>query len=305
MSQSSKPCLDPLSDVLDVLGARVTRRTRMEAAGRWALAFSSIDRLKFVALLQGEMWMLVPGHPPQPMRTGDVCLLGPVEYVVASDPSETPIDGHSLYDGSGNDAVTLGGNDTIALGGSVTFQGAGAEFLLDMLPGFMFVPQGASESGSIATILALISSEIEREAMGGGIVSARLADVLMIEAMRAFSACAKPTELGWLGALRDRRIGRALAALHEDVAHAWSVAELAGVAGMSRAAFSAEFARCTGKPPLTYLRSWRLAIARAALAGGETTVSDVACRVGYTSQSAFSQAFRRAFGSSPRADRTA
>ncbi|MFD0388136.1 cupin domain-containing protein [Tistrella bauzanensis] len=63
LSQSSKIPRDPLSDVLDVLGARVTRRTRIAAAGRWALAFPAIDRLKFVALLRGSHWMLVPGLP--------------------------------------------------------------------------------------------------------------------------------------------------------------------------------------------------------------------------------------------------
>jgi hypothetical protein len=95
--QSSKITVDPLSDVLSVLGARVTRRTRMEASGRWAFAFPSIDRLKFVALLRGDQWMLLPGCAPQLMNQGDVCLLGRTAYAVASHPAETPIDGRPLY----------------------------------------------------------------------------------------------------------------------------------------------------------------------------------------------------------------
>ena len=74
---------------------------------------------------------------------------------------------------------------------------------------------------------------------------------------------------------------------------------LAGVTGMSRAAFFAEFARCVGQPPLTYLRSWRLTLARAALARGEGTVAVVANSVGYGSQSAFAHAYRRVFGVPP------
>lgn len=96
MNLSSSSKLDPLSDVLGVLGARITRCTRMEAAGRWALAFPAIDRLKFVAILRGSAWMVCPGSEPQLLRKGDVCLIGRTAYVVASHPAETPIDGQAF-----------------------------------------------------------------------------------------------------------------------------------------------------------------------------------------------------------------
>ncbi len=137
--------------------------------------------------------------------------------------------------------------------------------------------------------------------IGSEIVSARLADVLLVEAIRAYAGCVDAAEIGWLGALSDARLGRALRAIHDDVAQPWTVASLAGVAGMSRAAFSAEFTRRVGQPPLTYLRAWRLTLARAALAHGDATVADIARRIGYTSQSAFGHAFRRAFGAPPKA----
>ncbi|WP_107991824.1 AraC family transcriptional regulator [Breoghania corrubedonensis] len=302
MSRSSSSPLDPLSNVLDVLGARVTRQTRIEAAGQWALSFPGIDRLKFVALLRGESWLLIPGHAPQPMQAGDVCLIGRTEYAVASDPALTPIDGRSLYDGPGRDVARINGDETIGIGGTVSFSGANADFLLGMLPDCMIVPRRSSTSGAIATVLTLMSNEIERDTIGHEIVSARLADVLLVEAIRAYVSHVGPTEMGWLGALLDPRIGRALRALHGDVAHPWTVAELAGVAGMSRAAFAAEFTHRIGLPPLSYLRSWRLTIARTALMHGDATVADIANTVGYRSQSAFSQAFRRTFGTSPKDD---
>ncbi|WP_064123666.1 AraC family transcriptional regulator [Halotalea alkalilenta] len=291
---------DPLSDIFDVLGARVTRRTRMEAAGQWALAFPAVDRLKFVALLRGSQWMLLPERPPQLLSEGDVCLIGHTAYAVASDPDMTPIDGLAFYASPGCDVARIGGDDTIGIGGTVTFAGANADFLLDMLPEFMIVPRSSPGSGAIATILALMGSEIERDRMGGEIVSARLADVLLLEAIRAYAGLVGQTEMGGLGALSDARLGRALHAIHEDIAHPWTVAQLASVAGMSRAAFSAEFTRRTGKPPLTYLRAWRLTVARAALMRGNTTVARTASEVGYTSQSAFGHAFRRAFGHPPK-----
>jgi transcriptional regulator GlxA family with amidase domain len=153
----------------------------------------------------------------------------------------------------------------------------------------------------MATILALMDSEIERDIIGSEIVSSRLADMLLVEAIRAYSGSVGQVEIGWLGALSDPRLGRVLRAIHEDVAQPWTVAQLAGVAGMSRAAFSAAFTRRVRQSPLAYVRAWRLTIASAALARGDTTVANIASKVGYTSQSAFGHAFRCAFGSPPKA----
>lgn len=300
LSRSSNTVADPLSDVLNVLGARVTRRTRLEAAGRWALTFPALDRLKFVALLRGTGWMTLPARAPQLMSAGDVCLLGRTTYTVSSDPEVPPLDGQTFY-GAGGDVARLGGDETIAIGGTVTFDPGNVDFLLDMLPDFLFVPRSSAASGAIATILGLMNDETDRDIIGSDIVSARLADVLVVEAIRAYAGSTEQVEIGWLGALSDPRLGRVLRLIHGDVVQPWTVAQLAGVAGMSRAAFSAEFARRVGQPPLAYLRAWRLTIARAALARGDETVASIAHKVGYTSQSAFGHAFRSAFGSPPKA----
>jgi AraC-like DNA-binding protein len=300
LARSSKATTDPLSDVLNVLGARATRRTLLEAAGRWALAFPALERLKFVALLRGTGWIMRPAHAPQLMSAGDVCLLGRTAYVVASDPEMSPLDGEIFY-GAGSDVAHLGGDEIIAIGGTVTFDPGNVDFLLDMLPDFLFVPQSSAASGAMGTILRLMNDEVGRDIIGSDIVNARLADVLVVEAIRAYAGSIDAVEIGWLGALSDPRLGRVLRLIHGDVARPWTVAELAGVAGMSRAAFSAEFTRRVGKPPLAYVRAWRLTIARAALIQGDETVASIARKVGYTSQSAFGHAFRSTFGSAPKA----
>ena len=300
LSISSKNSVDPLSDVLNALGARVARRTRMEASGRWAFEFPGIDRLKFVALLRGNQWMLLPGYAPQLMNEGDVCLLGRTAYAVASHPAEIPMNGQALY--ADRDIAHVGGDDTIAIGGTVKFGAGSADFLLGMLPAFMIVPRSSPSAGTVGTILGLISGELDSGRMGTEIVAARLADVLLVEAIRAYADRVDITQLGWLAALSDVRIGRALRAIHDDVARPWTVTGLAGLAGMSRAAFSAEFTRLVAQPPLTYVRGWRLTLAHAALKRGDASVASIANMVGYTSQSAFGHAFRRAFGASPKAN---
>lgn len=299
LSQSSKALIDPLSDVLTVLGAQVTRRTRLEAAGRWAMEFPALDRLKFVAVLKGACWMMLPEQDPRLMNAGDICLIGRTIYAVASDPKLPRLDGQTFYDGC--DIARLGGDDTIALGGTVTFSSETADFLLGMLPDFLLAPRSSATSGVVTTILALLNDEAGRGGMGSQIVSARLADVLLVEAIRAYAADGEVVQTGWLGALSDPRLGRALQAMHADIARPWTVADLASLAGMSRAAFSAAFARRVGQPPLGYLRAWRLTVARTALARGEADIAQIAGKLGYTSQSAFTHAFRIAFGMTPKA----
>src|SRR5690606_22413819 len=145
----------------------------------------------------------------------------------------------------------------------------------------MIVPRVSPACETIATILSLVGRELGRDTIGSQIVSARLADVLVVQAIRAYAEHAGHTAMGWLGALADPRLGRALRAMHDDVAQPWTVARLASVAGMSRAAFAAAFTRQMGQPALAYLRAWRLTIARAALLRGDAPVGVVASRVGY------------------------
>lgn len=301
LSPSSTMERDPLSDVLEVLGARVVRRTRMEAGGSWAFAFPAANRLKFVAVLEGEQWMRTPNEPHCFMKKGDVCLLGRTSYVVASDPELEPQDGTLLFPEGGSDVSRVeSGDGVVAIGGSIAFHDENGDFLLDMLPGFLRVGREASASGAIAAVLDLITNEILRGAIGTGIVSARLADVLVVEALRTLSDDRDRSLTGWLGAISDPRLGRALRAVHRDVAAPWTVAALADVAGMSRAAFSAKFGQQVGRPPLAYLRYWRLTLARTMLLRGTGPVDDVARRVGYKSQSAFGNAYRQVFATTPR-----
>ncbi len=301
MLRSSTMERDPLSDVLEVLGAQVVRRTRMEAGGPWAFAFPAANRLKFVAVLEGEQWILTENEPRCLMKKGDVCLLGRTSYVVASDPELEPQNGTFLFPERGSDFARVGSRDgVVAIGGSIVFPDENGDFLLDMLPGFLLVGREASGAGAIAAVLDMISKEILRGAMGTGIVAARLADVLVVEALRTLSHDGDRGLTGWLGAISDPRLGRALRAVHREVASPWTVAALAEVAGMSRAAFSAQFSQQVGRPPLAYLRYWRLTLARALLRKDSNSVDEIARRVGYTSQSAFSNAYRQAFKTTPR-----
>jgi AraC-like DNA-binding protein len=301
LSQSSKGAIDPLSDVLVAFDAKTVRRTRLEAAGDWALAFPALDRLKFAAVSKGSCWLALPGRVPRQIHAGDCFLIGRTSFVVASDPSLTPVDGSPFYAGEGSGALRLGGDDTVMLACGVAFRRGNPGFLLDLLPRFSLVPRVSAAALAVAATLSLIEREVEVSRIGGGIIATRLADVLIIEAMRACASDGEAKKIGWLGALADPRMGRALQLIHSEIAHPWTLERLARGAGMSRAAFAAEFARRMGQSPIAYVRAWRLAIARAALEDRCADIAAIATSVGYRSQSAFSHAFHSAFGVAPRA----
>jgi AraC-like DNA-binding protein len=298
--QSSKDAPDPVSEVLSVLGARSVRLTRLEAAGDWALAFPAQARLKFVAVLRGGCWVLLPGQPPLALATGDTFLLGNTPYGVASDPGIAAADGASLFAAPGHDVVRLGGDDTIMLGGGIAFADEQGGFLLDALPCFMHVAGHAPSAFAVRRTLGLLEAEAGHPGLGGALIMARLSEILLVEAIRACVADFGEESRGWIGAMADRRTGEALRLMHGDIRYPWTVQALAARVGMSRSAFASLFTHRVGRPPLDYLKHWRMTLARRLLDQAGTDVAGVAARVGYASQSAFGQAFKRTFGHPPR-----
>jgi transcriptional regulator GlxA family with amidase domain len=108
-----------------------------------------------------------------------------------------------------------------------------------------------------------------------------------------------PSSTGALMALSDDRIGRALQAIHDNPAAAWSVEGLASRAALSRSAFAEQFRLKLGTTPTRYLAAWRMHKARSMMRNSDRSVQEIALQVGYESESAFSRAFREHFGTPP------
>jgi AraC-like DNA-binding protein len=134
-------------------------------------------------------------------------------------------------------------------------------------------------------------------------VITRLADVLVIQAIRSWIEQDPAAQTGWLGALRDQQIGRALTLIHHDPARPWTVASLAHEVAMSRSAFAARFTELVGEPPMHYLARWRMSVALNWLKTDGAALGELALRLGYQSEAAFSRAFKRFIGVSPGAVR--
>jgi AraC-like DNA-binding protein len=173
--------------------------------------------------------------------------------------------------------------------------------LIATLPRVLHVRDGTGPNGGwLGNFVRVALDESRTKRSGGESVLARMSELLFVEAVRRHLESLPAEQTGWLAGLRDPQIGRALALLHARPGFGWSLPGLAREVGMSRSALAERFALLLGMPPMQYLASWRMQVATGRLARGEKVVS-IALEVGYDSEAAFSRAFKKLVGRSPRA----
>ncbi len=293
--------MDPLSDVISLLQPRTYVSGAISAGDPWSLRVPEFQGIKCYAVVQGECWLAVAGEEPLRLCAGD-CLLLPhgKPFVIASDLELPPVDACTVvgsvarYNGVLN--VTPG-ESVLILGSHFSFDGD-ASFLLDVLPAVVHVI-GAKQGGSMRWAVQRILDEMRYPNPGGTLIAQQMAHTLLIDALRLYPQESERTS-GWLSALADPNIRAALTCMHERPAHAWTLQELAHVAGLSRTAFTSRFRQQVGETPIAYLTRWRMSLATKRLAQRQENLSATALAVGYQSLSAFCSAFKTHRGVSPK-----
>lgn len=181
--------------------------------------------------------------------------------------------------------------------GAVSFSGLGVARLLRGLPSIL--PAGTGEDADwMRAAFDVIGAESRTPRPGSDVVTARLADILVVQVVRSWLESGAQ-ERGWVAGLRDPQIGLALSAFHAEPGAAWTLASLASEAGMSRSAFADRFRETLGEPAMAYVTAWRMDLAARLVRERGLPLSRVAERVGYQSEAAFSRAFRRAHDMTP------
>jgi AraC-like DNA-binding protein len=142
--------------------------------------------------------------------------------------------------------------------------------------------------------------ELREPQPGSVLILQHLAQMMLVQALRAHLADGSDGGVGWLFALADKQIGAAITAMHRDPAQRWTLQQLAERVGMSRSAFAAKFKATVGSSPMEYLTRWRMLLAGDRLANSSDPISVISPSLGYESESAFSTAFKRVMGCSPR-----
>jgi AraC-like DNA-binding protein len=308
LRNSPNMTVDPFSDVLNLIGAQSLISGGFTAGGSWALRFPAPDKIKFFALIKGSCWLRIEGTEVLVrVETGDVFLLAARRtFVLASDMAVHPVDARRLFANKVKKFATLGdGDDCIYIGGHVLLDSASGGLLADVLPPLIHVKAGSSQATSLKWLLEQLVREQAEDLAGSGIASAQLAQLLFIQLLRAHLETSGPSAVGWLRALSDRRLAPVFRLLHGDPGRQWSLEELAKAATMSRTTFASRFKAAAGVAPLTYLTQWRMHLAQRALREERTPVSVLAGSLGYASESAFSNAFKRVTGTAPKHYRSA
>jgi AraC-like DNA-binding protein len=177
--------------------------------------------------------------------------------------------------------------------GYCVFATPDASLLVSLLPQFVHV-RGERR---LSTLVELVREESRERRPAREVILARLLEVLLIEALRSTAGTAASP--GLLRGLADERLAVAIRRMHESPTRAWTIAQLAKEAALSRSAFFERFSRAVGVAPMEYLLGWRMALAKNLLRRKEVTVAEVAERVGYSSASTFSVAFTRHVGLPP------
>lgn len=286
--------------------------SRFEGRGAWALRFPAYHHVKFGGVVSGAFHLWIEGDRPVRLEQGDFYLLTNGQpFCSASDPVRAPADGPAIYRNIRSDdgVVRYEGDrdDTLShvslASGRFTFENDVTDLLLRHLPPLIHLRAADLGSHALSRILDLLAWETDDVLPGSQIVRSSLASLALVQVLRVYLATT-PQPQGWLGALSDPKIGRALALMHAQPGERWTVERLAAAVAMSRTAFAAHFRRLVGSAPLEYLGAWRMTIARAALRHSETPLQEIATRVGYLSDTAFSIAFKRSTGRSPGRYRT-
>lgn len=308
-----KNTADPLGEALHFLRISGSFYCLSEFTAPWALDLPSMqDCVMFHVVTTGECRLEVADAEPCTLRPGALALVPHGRgHVLNSAPGVTAAKLFDLPRDLVSDRYEHlrhggGGALTTMLCAAVRFDDPSAHHLLRLLPRLIRVDAWSSpELEWLQSTLRFLTSEARELRAGGETVITRLADILVIQAIRAWIATDPQAQTGWLGALRDKQIGRAIALIHRDPARDWTVASLASAIGMSRSAFAARFTELVGEPAMHYVSRWKMHAALKWLRESDAPISQLASKLGYESEAAFSRAFKRLMGVSPGAARRA
>ena len=308
-----KPSADPLGEALHFLRMSGSFYCLSEFTAPWALDLPPMqDCVMFHVVTAGECRLEVAGAEGCTLRPGALALVPHGRGHVLSSASGVPtaklfdLPRELISDRYEHLRYGGGGAPTTMLCAAVRFEDPSAQHLVRLLPRLIAVDAWNSpELEWLQSTLRFLNTEARELRAGGETVITRLADILVIQAIRSWIATDPQAQTGWLGALRDKQIGRAIALIHRDPARDWTVASLAAAVGMSRSAFAAHFTELVGEPVMHYLSRWKMHAALTWLKESDAPLSQLASKLGYESEAAFSRAFKRLMGVSPGAARRA
>ena len=294
--------MDPLSDILDLIGVKSSVYFQKDFHAPWRMKVSDTGFAQFHLIVHGEA---VVEHDSSftHVSTGDVMLFPKGASHLIGDSSDSPsMDGKDLINeiARGNEPFCGCGRATRMICGHFEYDLRYLHPLIQELPNIIHIKAvDLPIEDQLLILMKLIASEFRGTSDGHHVVLRRLSDVLFVTILRAYFRQAQ-TNIGWHIGLQDKRISKAIAAIHAEDGWKFGLGKLASVAGMSRSSFAATFKNLVGSSPGDYSLRWKMLIARKALTDSNRTIEQIAFDYGYSSSSAFSRAFVSIFNQTPK-----
>ena len=306
-SITGPPKRDVVTSLLDAVRVRTSVYCRSELRAPWGFGVEAHGNPSFHVVTRGRCWLEVDGDgQPLAMTSGDLVLLphGPRHWL-RDDPSSPArwLEDILARTPPGHDGrLHYGGNGELSelVCGGFTLEGETVDPILQALPRVVHV-SGANGKPLpwVAATLGLVSAVTASQAAGAEAVLARLAETIVLQALRSALADLAAADAVRLEALREPQIAAAIRLIHARPELAWTVDRLASEVGYSRSAFASRFRELVGETPIAYLTRSRLAIAATQLDRTQMSIGEIARRAGYANEASFGRAFRRAFGVAP------
>lgn len=298
--------VDPLGEALHALRLSGAFFCRSELSAPWGIELPPMPgSLMFHIMTGGSAWITFANGERFRLMAGDFALVPQGR-------------GHAIVDAPETRAINLfdyerpllspryellkiegGGAPAGLICGVGSVKDPAARRMVGLLP--RIIPMQASTPGNewLRGSVQIMMEEARSLGPGGDAVITRFSDILVVQAIRHWLRTDPNAQSGWLGALQDPQVGRALALIHRDPTHPWTVETLAGAVGISRSGLAARFADLVGEAPMSYLRQWRFEVARHWLRETDQTLAEIAEQLGYESEASFSRAFKKATGQTP------
>jgi AraC-like DNA-binding protein len=263
--------------------------------------------IEYHVITGGSCWGGIVGEPAVKLETGDIIVFPQGDaHVMSSAPGMRGIVDPEAFRQVQASRVPLAFN--VAGGGAERtdmicgFLGCDARPfnpLLAALPRVLHLPRRGAEDSTIEQFVRVALAESSAGRAGGGSILARVSELLFIEVVRRHLESLPPDRRCWLAGLRDESVGRALAALHARSSEDWTLDRLAHEVAVSRSVLAERFTHFVGVPPMQYLAQWRMQLAASLLSSTTLNMAEIADRVGYGSEAAFSRAYKRGLGQAP------
>lgn len=298
---------DTLGETLYSLRLNGLVYAQSELSAPWGIAMPRMDgKMMFHIVTQGGCWLRFHDKQSVYLKPGELALLPRGEgHLIASDEQQAcqpffDIPVSKLSERFEFMRYGGGGDETLLICGVLSFDHVAGQKLVAQLPQLIHMTSSNGVlPGQLQPLVQLMADEARALCPGGETVIAHLADIIVIQAIRYWIEHAPEATKGWLGALKDPKIGKALAVIHAHPEKTWTVDRLADQAGMSRSGFSARFSEVIGTSVKQYVTEWRMSLARMKIMHSPVALADLAEELGYQSEAAFSRAYKRVIGVPP------